>query len=125
MTITPSAIVAAGLLLFILFSGALVGCPVYNVWSAKMAGEAELAQATQNRQITVQTAEAEQQAEILRATGTAQANKIIGDSLKGNDTYLRWLWINRLDNSGNKTIVYVPTDGLTPILETGRVANSH
>jgi hypothetical protein len=37
--------------LVILISLILAGCPFYNVWSAKMAGEAELAQANQNRQI--------------------------------------------------------------------------
>ena len=100
----------------------LYGCPSYSVYSAKMAGEAELAQATQNKQIIVQQAQAEKEAEILKAEGTAQANKIIGDSLKGNSDYLRWLWVNKLDtNDKGKTVVYVPTDGMVPQLETGRI----
>ena len=100
----------------------LYGCPQYNVYSAKMSGEAELAQATQNKKIIVQQAQAEKEAEILKAEGTARANKIIGDSLQGNSDYLRWLWINKLDNNdkGN-TVVYVPTDGMVPQLETGRI----
>lgn len=102
--------------------GSLYGCPSYNVYSAKMTGEAELARATQNRQIIVQQAQSEKEAEILRAQGTAQANKIIGDSLKGNDDYLKWLWVNKLDtNNQGKTVVYVPTDGMIPSLEAGRI----
>lgn len=111
-----------GVSLLVFIAVALTGCPKYNVYSAKMAGEAELAQATQNKQIIVQQAQAEKEAEILKAQGTAEANKIIGDSLKGNDGYLRWLWVNKLDAGGNgKTVVYVPTDGMVPQLETGRI----
>ena len=36
------------------------------------------------------------QAEIERAKGVAEANRIIGDSLKGNESYLRYLWISGL-----------------------------
>ena len=112
----------AGISILAFVALALTGCPKYNVYSAKMAGEAELAQATQNKQIIVQQAQAEKEAEILKAQGTAEANKIIGDSLKGNDGYLRWLWVNKLDTGGNgKTVVYVPTDGMVPQLETGRI----
>lgn len=96
--------------------------PTYRVYSAKMRGEAELAQATQNKQIIVQQAQAEKEAEILKAQGTAEANKIIGTSLAGNEAYLRWLWVNKLDSGKNeKTVVYVPTDGMVPQLETGRM----
>lgn len=110
-----------GLVLLIGLCGALYGCPSYKVYSAKMDGEAELAQATQNKQIIVQQAQAEKEAEILKAQGTAQANKIIGDSLKDNEGYLRWLWINKLSGDKDRTVVYVPTDGMVPNLETGRV----
>lgn len=113
---------SVGLLMFIAVG--LVGCPSYNVYSAKMTGEAELAQATQNKQIIVQQAQAEKEAEILRAQGTAEANKIIGQSLKENEDYLRWLWINKLDTNTNKTVVYVPTDGMIPSVESGRIGTS-
>ena len=33
-------------------------------------------------------------AEVERAKGVAQANAIIGDSLKNNEEYLRYLYIN-------------------------------
>lgn len=115
----------AGILLLASIVMGVVEYPKYRVYSAKMAGEAELAQATQNKQIIVQQAQAEKEAEILKAQGTAEANKIIGNSLEGNEAYLRWLWVNKLDAGGNgKTVVYVPTDGMVPQLETGRIGGS-
>lgn len=54
--------------------------------------------------------------------GVAQANKIIGDSLKGNEAYLRYLWVDKLDGS-KQTIVYVPTETGMPLMEAGRRAN--
>ena len=104
------------------------GCPHYNVWSAKMHGEAELARANQNRAIAVREAEAKQEsakhlaaAEIERSKGVAEANKIIGDSLKGNDDYLRYLWIQSLESGSAPTIIYVPTEAGLPVLEAGRL----
>lgn len=115
----------AGFALLAFIGLALAGCPKYNVYSAKMSGEAELAKATQNKQIIVQQAQAEKEAEILKAQGTAEANKIIGSSLQGNEAYLRWLWVNKLDAGQNgKTVVYVPTDGMVPQLETSRIGSS-
>ncbi|WP_206059798.1 SPFH domain-containing protein [Novacetimonas cocois] len=114
-------LLAIGIVAVAVIGAAAYALPQYQVYSAKMHGEAELARATQNRQVLVQTAQAERDAEILRAEGTAKANKIIGESLKENSEYLRWLWISRLDNQTNKTVVYVPTDGMVPQLETGRI----
>lgn len=114
----------AGAAILIGISAWMAAYPSYRVYSAKMRGEAELAQATQNKQIIVQQAQAEKEAEVLKAQGTAEANKIIGNSLAGNEAYLRWLWVNKLDSGGNeKTVVYVPTDGMVPQLEMGRVGN--
>lgn len=118
--LSNGAIIGIGVVLLLCIGAGLAGCPAYSVYAAKMTGEAELARATQNRQVIVQEAQAQKEAEILRAQGTAQANKIIGDSLRDNEAYLRWLWISRLDNQSNKTVVYVPTDGMVPTLETGR-----
>lgn len=101
----------------------------YNVWRAGMQGKSELMQADWNRQIAVREAEAKREAatslakaEIERAKGVAQANKIIGDSLRGNEAYLRYLWIDSLQNSKNQ-VVYVPTESNLPILEANRTNN--
>lgn len=98
----------------------------YKVWSAGMEGKAELMYAEWNRQIAVKEAMAKRdaaislaQAEIERAKGVAQANKIIGDSLQGNEEYLRYLWIDNIQNSKNQ-IIYVPTEANLPILEATR-----
>lgn len=104
------------------------GLPTYNVWRQTKAGEAALGRAEQDRQIAVQEAKAKQesakmlaQAEVERAKGVAEANKIIGDSLDGNDSYLRYLWIQGL-NDGSGEVIYVPTEANLPILEAERLA---
>lgn len=111
--------------------GTLIGswcylAPKYRVYSATMEGEAEYAQAEQNRRITVLEAESKLEAakslanaEIERAKGVAKANEIIGESLKNNESYLRWLWIENLDK-GNNSVIYVPTEAGLPILEAGK-----
>lgn len=108
---------------------ALALFPQYSVYSSRMAGEAELAQANYSKQVQVQDAKAKEEsaqsfanAEVIRARGVAQANAIIGDSLKGNDAYLRYLWINKLSDSEGKggQVIYVPTEAGLPILEAGR-----
>lgn len=89
-------------LLVVVMIGAVVwsfafGVPMYMVWQQQKAGEAELARAEQNRQVAVleakaklDSAESLAQAEVKRAEGTAKANQIIGQSLKGNEAYIHW-----------------------------------
>lgn len=103
------------------------GCPQYNVYSQRMSGEAELANANYSKQVAVQEAQAKMdaatllaQAEVERAKGVAQANKIIGDSLKDNEAYLRYLFVNNLENTKDQ-IIYVPTEGNLPVLEASRL----
>ena len=43
------------------------GCPRYDVYQQNLKGEAELARATQNRQIKIQEARAEQESAQMRA----------------------------------------------------------
>lgn len=100
--------------------------PIYSVWSQRLHGEAELARAESNRQIRILEAKAEQEAskalaeaEVIRAEGVARANKIIGDSLKNNEGYLRYLWIQGLQTN-QMQVVYVPTEANLPILEANR-----
>lgn len=100
--------------------------PRYGVWEQKLAGEAELAKADYTRRIAVLEARAildsstlKAQAEVERAKGVAQANKIIGNSLKDNESYLRYLWVTNMTNT-NKETVYIPTEANIPILEAGK-----
>lgn len=106
----------------------LFGVPIYNVWQQEMTGKAELSRAEQNRQIRIQEAKAkkeaavfEAEAEVERAKGVARANKIIGESLNENENYLRYLWIQSL-NDGNAETIYVPTEANLPILEADRLS---
>jgi len=99
--------------------------PNYLVYQQGLAGEAELKRAEQNRKIAVNEAEAKRDAatmlaaaEVERAKGVAEANKIIGDSLSDNEAYLRYLWIEALQ-AGN-SVIYVPTEANLPILEAGK-----
>lgn len=75
--------------------------------------------ATLEAQARIKIAQAEAQAEIERARGVAEANRIIGESLKGNDVYLRYLQIDAIKNSAGEKI-YVPTEAGLPILEARR-----
>lgn len=102
------------------------GCPQYEVWQQSLHGKAELARASSNRMIAIQEAEAKKEsakllaeAEVSRAEGVAKANQIIGASLKGNEAYLRYLWIDTLVKD-DKQVIYVPTEAGLPILEAGK-----
>lgn len=102
------------------------GCPQYNVWERGLRGQAQLKQADWNRQIAVREAKAKKEsatllaeAEVERAKGVAEANKIIGASLRENEAYLRYLWIQGLQD-GSSEIIYVPTEANLPILEATR-----
>lgn len=90
-----------------------------------------LAHAEYSKEVVVAEAKAKMEAAVLlaeaevnRAVGVAKANKIIGESLKENENYLRYLWI--IDVAGantQKTVVYVPTETNLPILEATRNTN--
>jgi regulator of protease activity HflC (stomatin/prohibitin superfamily) len=116
----------------ILMVAVTIGYPLIQPWWAEQQGKAELAQAEQNRQIAVLEAQAKlesstklAQAEVERAKGVAQANQIIGESLKNNEDYLRYLWITDVAGANiDKTVVYVPTETNLPILEANRLLNS-
>lgn len=124
-SVTPWVIVSIVALIIVITLG-MWGCPTYNVWQKELKGKAQLKQAQWNRQIAVQEAEAKKEsatllafAEIERAKGVAEANKIIGESLKENEAYLRYLWIQGLQD-GSSEVIYVPTEANLPILEATR-----
>ncbi len=124
--IGTTALVVSISVLTVMIGGCAFGYPKYKVWSAQMEGEAELAQAEGNRRIAVLEAESKLDAakslaaaEVERARGVAEANAIIGESLKGNESYLRYLWIENLDKGGN-SVIYIPTEAGLPVLEAGK-----
>jgi hypothetical protein len=104
------------------------GCPAYSVYHARKSGEAALAEAQSSRQIAVAEANAKMeaasllaQADTIRAHGIAASNRIIGQSLENNPSYLQWLWVDELKDSKNQ-IIYIPAGQMgMPILEANRL----
>lgn len=109
-----------------LIAGIFLAFPQYGIYQQRLAGEAELERQKFEKQVAVQSALAKKEAaalladaEVARAEGVAKANRIIGDSLRNNESYLRWLWIEHMADS-KKEIVYIPTEAGLPILEAGK-----
>jgi len=116
--------------LVLLIALGMWGCPKYNVWQKELSGKAQLKKAEWNRQITIKEAQAKKEAakalagaEVERAKGVAEANEIIGKSLKDNEAYLRYLWIIGL-HDGSSEVIYIPTEANLPILESVRKLQS-
>jgi regulator of protease activity HflC (stomatin/prohibitin superfamily) len=115
------AIVTVSVLVTLILLNAFIG-PQYNVWKQSLAGKAELQKAEYTRQVAVLEAQAKKDsasqladAEIIRAQGVAKANQIIGDSLKGNPSYLQYLWITQGEENTNRTVYMVPSNGGAPV----------
>lgn len=124
------AIVLAVLVVVITFMAVM---PTYRIYRQTREGEANLRQqewekkiqieqakaaneaATLNAEARIKQETAKAEAEVIRAKGVAEANRIIADSLKGNESYLRYLWIDQIADSPN--VIYVPTEASLPILE--------
>lgn len=116
-----------GLVLCILLGAFIFGVQYFKVFVAEQTGKAELAQAEWNRQIIVRQAQAkldasklEAEAAVQHAKGVAESNKIIANDLGGPNGYLRFLYIQMLENSADKQIIYIPTEAGLPILEASK-----
>ena len=122
--------------------------PKYNVYKMELNGRAALKEAEWSKQILIEEAKAREQAALMqakarvtlaeaegkakivrakaegaadieRAKAAAEANRIIGESLKDNEQYLRYVWIKGLQE-GNGERIYIPTEAGLPILEAGK-----
>lgn len=132
---TPREIVLTAVAAAVLLGGGTVGgcygCPQYRVYEQRLAGEAKLREAESSRQIQIEDAKGKEQAakllaqaEVERAKGVAEANRIIGDSLKNNPEYLTFKWIEQVNADGN-SVIYIPTEAGIPILEANRSMLTH
>ena len=126
MEIRASGVFAVVFCVLFIIAAGMFGCPPYHVWQQEMSGRAELSKAEYSKMVKVQEAIAADEsaekladADIKRAKGAATANEILGDSLKNNEAYLRYLWIQAM-REDQKTVVYVPTEANLPILEATR-----
>lgn len=100
--------------------------PKYSVYAARLHGEAKLAHAVAEREVQVRDAQGKLEAatflakaEVERAKGVAEANRIIGTSLQNNEAYLRWLYIDVLKETKGQ-VIYIPTEAGLPLLEATR-----
>lgn len=116
--------------LFLIVLG-MWGCPQYKVYQQTKEGEAMLAHARSSKEVAVAEARAKYesaallaQADTIRAHGVARSNQIIGASLKDNEAYLHWLWIDNIEKNPQATI-YIPTEANLPIFEAGRLSKSN
>lgn len=106
----------------------LFGYPIYNVWTKKQSGKARLAEAKSSRQILVEEALAKKvsakhyaDAEVTRATGTAEAIGIVGAKLAEFPDYMKHNFINGLKD-GKSEVIYIPTgnDAMPLMLQARR-----
>ena len=120
-TIRNFGIIGVSFVFSLMIINAVVG-PLYNVWAQSLQGKAELQKAEYTRQVAVLEAQAKKDsakqladAEVIRATGVAQANQIIGESLKDNPAYLQYLWITEGEKDSNRTVYMIPSNGGAPV----------
>jgi len=89
-----------------LMTAVLVCFPAIKAWHARIQYEAEWQRAEEDRtqrlleaQAAYDIAHLNAQAEIRRAEGIAEANRMIAASLGGAERYLRWLHLEMLRQS--------------------------
>ncbi len=81
---------------------------------AKLTAE----QRVQQKQFELEQAKKDAEIEVARATGAAQAQQIIRETL--SDRYLQYLWIQTLNENPN--VIYVATEANMPIFKSVRGA---
>lgn len=120
-TARNALIIGVSFLVSLFVISSVVG-PLYNVWAQSLDGKAELQKAEYTRQVAVLEAQAKKDsaqqladAEVIRATGVAKANSIIGESLKDNPAYLQYLWITEGEKDSNRTVYMIPSNGGAPV----------
>ncbi len=113
-------------IIIVSFIGLIVGLlmwiiPKYSVWSKGLKGEAQLRESEYSKQVLIEEAKANLEAEKLnaeaeveRAKGMAKAMEIENGKL--TDTYIKYLWVRSMTGNEANTI-YIPTEAGLPILE--------
>jgi hypothetical protein len=115
-----------GILAVVLIGAAMFVLPQYGVWQQGLEGKAELQKADFTRQVAVVEAQAKldsaaklAQVRIQEAKGIAEANRIIGESLRNNPDYLTFLQIEAIKEGaekGNKTYFVAPNQAGVPVI---------
>lgn len=94
--------------------------PQYNVYQARLSGEAQLAHAHSSRQVLVQQAQAEKDAAVLRAEAIAIVGKAAKDFPEYRQQEFIGAFAEAMHNGKINQIIYVPTEANIPILEAGK-----
>lgn len=115
-----------GILAVVFIGSAMFILPQYGVWQQGLEGKAELQKADFTRQVAVVEAQAKldsaaklAQVRIQEAKGIAEANRIIGESLRNNPDYLTFLQIEAIKEGaekGNKTYFVAPNQAGVPVI---------
>lgn len=110
----------------LIIAGLAFGLPQYGVYTKSLNGKAQLMEAEYTRQTAVLEAQAKldsaeklKQVRITEAQGIAEANRIIGASLKNNPEYLTFLQIQNIQEGaekGNKTYFVAPNQAGVPTI---------
>lgn len=114
-------IFVVALIIILVAVAMLWGWPQYRVYQQGLTGQAELARATQNRQIRVEAAIAEREA----ATEIARSIEILGEAAQTYPEYRQQEFISAFAEALREgkidQIMYVPTEANIPITEAGRM----
>lgn len=101
----------------VVIAGLMAGMPQYNVYSARLDGEAIKAHAEGAKEAMVSQARAEKESAQLRAEAIA----IVGKAAKEYPEYRQQEFIGAFAEAMHQgrinQIIYVPTEGNIPILE--------
>lgn len=104
--------------------GVVVGYQHFKVFAKQQTGKAMLAEAEFSKQVQLEEAKANldaqklnAQAEVERAKGAGKAMEIEGGKL--SEQYIRYLYVQNLEKLKTE-LIYVPTEGGLPVLEAGR-----
>lgn len=118
-------VVGSLLTVALLIGGAMWGLPKYKLYRADIEkrtlisearAKADAAEYTAEAEVTKANYEAER--DRIRAQGVADANATINQTL--TPEFITWHYVDQLADLGDQ-IIYVPTEGGIPILESGRV----
>jgi hypothetical protein len=105
----------------LLIVACLAGCPQYEVYKQRLAGEAVLAHSTFSREVQVRQAQGEKEAAVLRA----EAIKTVGQATKDFPEYRQQEFIGAFAEAVKEgkisQIIYVPTEANIPITESRRL----
>jgi hypothetical protein len=110
-------ILAAVVLCFAIYFVFRLAGPQLNLYKANTEKKAAIAEARAKADAARYLAEAE----VARAKGVAEANRVIAASI--TEEYVRWLYVDQMDQLQGQ-VIYIPTEGGIPILEAGTRHNA-